>query len=159
MFNNRNRVDMVFVLMIFCTFAVSVFLVLILSGSIYRNMADISSDGQNERIALSYIRTKIRNTDSAGGVSVDNFQGVPALALEEYIGGSTFVTFIYHYNGWIHELFHERGHYFLPGDGVAVVRVDSLEFEEVEEGLIRVVTDHGSLLIYPRSGQKAGAIN
>ena len=154
----RNRVDTVFVLMIFCVFAISVFLVLILSGSIYRNMADTAGEGQNERIALSYIRTRIRKTDGAGSISVGSFHDLSVLSLEETLGERVFVTYIYLYDGWIHELFHERGQDFLPRDGIALVRADSLSFEEVEEGLIRVSTDYKSLLIYPRSSRKVVAL-
>ena len=148
---SQNKVDTVFVLMIFCIFAVSVLLVLMLSGSTYQNIIETSRDGQNERIALSYIRTKVRNTDTANSVNVSDFNGLPALSLEEVFWDTTFVTYIYLYDGWVHELFHERGQNFLPRDGVPVIRADSLSFEEVEGGLIRVATDVGSLLLYPRS--------
>ena len=149
--DNRGKVDTVFVLMIFCVFALSVLLVLMLSGSTYRNMTDIAREGQNERIALSYIRTKIRNADSAGSVSLSDFHGTAALSLKEVFGGTTFVTLIYLYDGWIHELFHEKGNEFMPADGVPIIRVASLDFEENENGLLRVTTDFGSLLIFPRS--------
>jgi len=152
--SNQNKVDTVFVLMIFVVFAVSVLLVLMLSGSTYQNMIEISSEGQNERIALSYIRTKVRNADSAGSVYVSKFNDLTALSLVETFGGTTFVTYIYLYDGWIHELFHERGQDFLPQHGVPVIRADSLSFETVDGGLISVVTDFGSLLIFPRSASE-----
>jgi len=150
--SSHNKVDTVFVLMIFCVFAVSVFLVLMLSGSTYRNIADISSEGRDDRIAMSYIRTKVRNADSAGSIYVSEFHGLSALSLEEYFGGNTFVTHIYAYDGWIFELFHVAGVEFTPEDGVPIIRADYLSFEEIAGGLIRVSTDSGSLFIYPRSG-------
>ena len=149
--SSKSKIDTVFVLMIFCVFAISVLLVLILSASTYRNMTDVSREGQNERIILSYIRTKIRNADTAGGIGIMYFHGIPALSITEEFGGRTFVTLIYHYNGWAHELFHEAGIDFLPRDGVRLVRVESLDFELAEAGLIRISTDHGSTLISRRS--------
>ena len=151
----RNRIDTVFVLMIFCGFAMSVFLVLMLSGSTYMNMMDISREGQNERIVLSYIRTRIRSTDSAGSVAVSSFDGLPALSLVEVFGERVFVTKIYLYNGWVHELFHEQGRIFAPSDGVPIIRSGSLYFEEAGSGLIRISTDHGDLLMYTRSTSSA----
>ena len=145
------KVDTVVVLLIFCVFASSVFLVLMLGGSTYQNMINISNEGQNERIVVSYIRTKIRNTDSADSISVGTFDGHSTLFIEENFGGSTFVTLIYLYNGWVKELFHEKGQNFLPQDGMPIIRADSLAFEELSGGLIRVITDYGSLIIYPRS--------
>ena len=156
--NNQNRVDTVFVLMIFCVFAVSVLLVLMLSGSTYQNMIEISREGQNERIALSYIRTKVRNTDSADSIYVSYFNELSALSLKETFGATTFITYIYLYNGWIHELFHERGQDFEPQHGIPVIQAESLSFETIDNGLIRVTTDFGSLLIFPRSGAGATVV-
>ena len=144
---SQNRVDTVFVLMIFCVFAVSVFLVLILSGSTYQNMNDISREGQNERIVLSYIRTKTRNIDN---VAVSYFNDVSMLELVEVFGTRTFVTMIYLYDGWVRELFHEQGNAFQPGDGVPIMEVSSLDFTLIDGGLIRVFTDHGSIVLFPR---------
>jgi len=148
---NKNRIDTVFVLTIFCIFATSVLLVIMLSGSTYANMTDISHSGQNERILLSYIRTKIRSTDNANAISVGYFHGNSALFLEENLNGREFVTAIYLHDGVVRELFHERGSEFLPEDGVTIIRTDSLIFEEAEGGLIRVCTDIGEFLIFPRS--------
>ena len=150
MFKNsgNNRVDTVFVLMIFCVFAVSVFLVLILGGSTYRNMNDISQEGQSERIVLSYIRTKMRNIDN---VSVGSFDGNSKLELIEVFGTRTFVTAIYLYDGWVRELFRDADNEFHPANGVPIIQVGSLDFETVDNGLIRVSTEHGSIVIFPRS--------
>lgn len=152
----KSRVDTVFVLMIFCVFAMSVFLVIMLSGSIYRNMTDISQTGQDERIVLSYIRTRIRSTDSGGGASIADFNGVSALSLTEVLGDRVFVTKIYLYNGWVNELFYEQGQVFYPGDGVPMIQSGFLYFEYADDNLIRILTDYGSLLMYTRSGGTNG---
>ncbi|MCL2565022.1 MAG: DUF4860 domain-containing protein [Defluviitaleaceae bacterium] len=149
--HKNNKVDNVFVLMVFCMFALSVFLVLMLGGSIYGNMIDASIEGQNERIALSYISTKIRSIDTADSISISDFNGLRALTLSEVIDGQVFVTYIYLYNGWVYELFHEEGLVFLPEDGRGIIRSGSLDFEMIDNRLIRVSTDYGSLLILPRS--------
>ena len=149
--DNNNKVDTVFVLAIFCVFSVSVLMVLMLSGSTYENMVGISREGHNERISLSYVRTKIRSADTMGSISVSDFNGHSALSISETFAGRTFKTYIYLYNGWVHELFHEEGLDFFPGDGMPIIRADSLSFEAIDNGMIRVSTDFGSLLIFPRS--------
>jgi len=157
MTKNHNKIDAVFTLMIFCIFAASVFLVIMLSGNIYRNIVDISTSGQNERIALSYIRTKVRNADSADNVYLSDFNEISALFLEEIVEERTFVTLIYMYNGWVYELFHEKGLDFLPEQGIPIIEVDSLHFElidKIDKKLIRATTDYGSLIINLRSMTK-----
>ena len=147
----RSRTDTVFVLLIFCVFATSVFLVLMLGASTYQNMSEISGQGQNERVLLSYIRTKIRNADSGGRIYISSHHGIPALSIGEVLDDRYFVTLIYLYDGWVRELFHEEGLDFMLGESIPVIRVDSLEFENAENGLIRVSTDYGSMLILPRT--------
>jgi len=149
--NNQNKIDTVFVLMIFCVFAISVFLVLMLSANTYRTMMDISQDGQDQRIALSYVRTKIRSTDAMGNINIINFHGVTALAVEEEIGDRRFVTYIYSYHGYIREIFMEVGQNFLPRDGMRMIRSDDIYFRWVNDILIEISTPNYSLLVYPRS--------
>ena len=147
----NNKIETVFVLLMFCFFSVSVFLVLMLSGNAYQNMNEITGKGQNERAVLSYIRTKIRNHDHAGGISVGIFGESPALIIEENIDGRYFLTLIYYYDGWARELFFQAGLSLDPGAGTPLVRVGSLYFEELGSGLIRAATEFGSTLILPRS--------
>ena len=157
----KSRIDTVFVLVIFCVFAFCVLLVIMLSASAYTNMNEISR-GQNERILLSYIRTKIRNADIAGAVSVGEFHGISTLLLEENIGGRKFVTKIFMYEGAVRELFFENffardGNFsedipaFEPQDGVAIIRAEELKFSAREGGLIQVCTKIGSTFILPRA--------
>jgi hypothetical protein len=138
------KIDAAFVLLIFCVFAASVFLVLMLVGNIYQKINDTARTGQNERIALSYLRGKIRNGEN---IFIEEFHGLSAIAFEENIDGSIFITRIYSHDGWLRELFYQREENFLPQAGVRILRVGSLFFEEIENGLLRISTDHGSLVI------------
>ena len=150
---NRGRnIDTIFVLIVFSIFALSVLMVLMLGASIYRNINEISIDGQSEHTALSYIWTKTKNFDEADGVHVGDFQGVPALFIDEKIGDTYFRTTIYHYDGWLCELFSEAALEFSPEDGVRVIRVDEMRFDTLEYGIIRATTGVKSLLLSPRSG-------
>jgi hypothetical protein len=89
--------------------------------------------------------------DTAGAVSVTEFGGGTALSLTEVLGERSFVTRIYVYDGWVRELFYEEGLEFLPGDGLPILEMDKLDFEMVENGLVRVSTGFGSMLISARS--------
>ena len=154
----KRKVDTVFVLIIFSVFALSVLMVLMLGARVYKNMTDITSENQEERTLLSYIWTKVKNGDKSGSVSVGEFQGLTTLCFDENFGGTPYRTAIYQYDGWLYELFCETEMItdptsgFLPEDGVQVMRIDELEFEGVENGMIKVSTGVGSLLLYPRSG-------
>ena len=152
-----RNVDTIFVLIIFSIFAFSVLMVLMLGASVYRNVNDISREGQQEHTALSYIWTKTKNYDSAGSIYAGEFHGLSALFIDEHIGDSTFSTAIYCYNGWLLELYGESLTGFSPSDGVPVAQIDSLSFRELSNGLIEVTAVDLSFMLHPRSGlQKEG---
>jgi len=147
-----QKIDTVFVLMIFCVFALSVLLVLILAASIYQNITEISRDGQDERVALSYIWTKVKNTDDAGSIHINEFHGVIALCIDEDIEGIIYRTAIYHFNGSVHELFSELSLNLYPEDGIRIAPAPYLAFEGLDNGLIEITAGASRLLISPRSG-------
>jgi hypothetical protein len=160
----ESKVDTVFVLVIFSVFALSVLLVLTLGARVYKNMTDITSENQKERTLLSYIWTKVKNGDKSESISVGEFSGLTALCFDEEFSGTPYRTAIYQYNGWLYELFCEtelladKTAGFLPEDGVQVMEIGELKFENVEHGMIKVTAGGLSLLLYPRSGTGDGSI-
>jgi hypothetical protein len=149
-----QKIDTIFVLIIFCVFALSVLMVLMLGASVYSNMTDITRTGQDERTLLSYVWTKVKNGDDAGSIYVGEFCGLPALCFDEEYGELQYQTAIYHYDGWVYELFYEKGYDFSPEDGVQIMEIDDLRFEEYERGLIKVSSGANSMLVSPRGGHK-----
>jgi hypothetical protein len=126
-------------------------MVLMFSASIYQSMTEISREGHDDRTVLSYIRTKVRNNDDAGAIYVGEFQGLPALCYDEEFFGIQFRTVVYQYDGWVYELFSEVGLEFDPLDGVRIMELDSLMFEELCDGMIKISAGEHSLIIFPRS--------
>jgi len=145
-----QRIDTVFVLIVFCIFAISVLTVLMLGANTYSHITEMSREDQAERTALSYIWTKIKNGDEAGSVSVGDFHGLSSLRIDEEFDGIRYRTVIYHYDGWVFELFSEADLEFYPEDGVRIIAADGLEFSALDYGLIRVSAGTRSLLISPR---------
>jgi hypothetical protein len=83
-------------------------------------------------------------------ISVDDFNGIPALFLHEVYGDTRYVTRIYPYNGWVYELFSDESLEMIPENGTPIIKTDSLLFEQLDGGLIRVTAGSGSVLIQPR---------
>ncbi|MCL2004152.1 MAG: DUF4860 domain-containing protein [Oscillospiraceae bacterium] len=140
------------ILVTFCVFILSVFTALILGVGAYQNITRASRSGYDERLCLSYIWTKVKTGDEAGKVYTGEFHGLPALFIDEEYGGGTHHTVIYHYDGWVYELFAEAGHDHLPRDGIPVVRNESLLPEQLGNGLIRISAGEESMVLSLRSG-------
>ena len=149
------KIDTVFVLLTFCVFAAAVLVVLMFSAKTYKNMTDLSREGYNDQTGLSYIWSRVKNEDEAGRIYVSDFEGQPALCFNQVYNNVPYRTMIYAYNGWIRELFCQANMEFYPEDGVPVIEANTFSIEQLENGLIKVATDSGSLLVHPRG--KAGA--
>jgi len=147
-----QRIDTIFVLMLFCIFAMSVLMVLMLNGKIYQNMNELSRAGHNEQVSLSYIWSRVKNEDAAGKLRVGDFNGRDALCFDEKCGGVSYSTFVYFYDGYIRELFCQSGLELALEDGERVIEAQDFSVRQLESGLIKVTAEEGSLLIYPRSG-------
>ena len=145
-----NKSDTAAALMVFCVFTVSALTVLTLGVRAYRNVTDLSREGYDDRVCLSYVWTKVKNGDEAGRVGIVDFQGLSALRIDEAHGGVEYRTVIYNYEGWVRELFFEAGLEFPPEAGVPVVENESLSFERLEAGLIKVSAGAESVFISPR---------
>jgi len=150
----KQKIDTIFVLIIFCTFAVSILMVLTYGARIYKNLTEISRKGSEERTILSYIWTKVKNNDNAASIYVDDFYGIPALCFDEEFGGIFYKTAVYHYDGWVFELFCEKDLDLPPDAGMRIISIPELTFEELENGLIKISAGARTLLVFPRGTEE-----
>jgi len=154
----HSRIDTLFVLIILCVFAVSALASLTFGGSVYKNAIEQSHSRYDERTSFFYIWTKVKNADEYGRVYVDHFDGIEALILEEDIFGETYLTYIYYHDGWIKEIFGDASYEYRLTDGQAILNLldNTLQFEQLDDGVIRVSDLKASLIITPRTRKAAG---
>jgi hypothetical protein len=155
----QRKTNTVFTLLLFSCFAMAVLITLMLGVRFYQQMIEMASEGYDERTCLSYIWTKVKNSDGIDLISVGSFGGIPTLYFTEVYGDTTYETRIYPFNGWVYELFCESGLEMDPEDGTPIIKTASLSFDSLEGGLIRISTGEDesfSVLIYPRG--KSGIV-
>ena len=133
---------------------------MLLSGAgVYRRLTERDDRAYDQRTAVQYVAARVRQADQAGGVSVRTFEGCPALILSEEIEGETYETRIYHYDGYLRELFVSAEGIFLPEDGERVLPAGGFLVYPEEPGLqIRILTEDGTwqeLRLVLRSGEGA----
>ena len=152
------HIDILFVLIIFCVFSASALASLTLGGSVYKNILAQSQARHDERTSFFYIWTKIKNSDEYGRVYVDNFDGTPALVLEEDLSGQRYLTYIYCHDGWVKELFGTATSEYKLSDGQSILDLgdNELQFLQLRSGAIRISDSRDSLIITTRTGKAAG---
>lgn len=152
----KTRVDGVAVLLVTAVFAVCLLLVLLTGAGGYRRLTERDRASYDRRTALQYVATKVRQADAVGCVDLTEFGGTPALCLTETVDGAAYETYLYAYDGYLRELYAAADAGLSPQDGEKVLRSDGLTLS-LEDGLLRVETAGGSLLLALRSGEGAAA--
>lgn len=144
-------------LVVFGVFAVCILAVLLTGANVYQRLVHRGTQDYDRRTAAQYVTTRIRQADRAGSVTVEDFDGLDALALREIINGETYLTRIYCYDGFVRELFTAETGDFSPGDGEKLLAAQQLSFL-LEDGLLsaRITLPDGTveaLTLYLRSGE------
>lgn len=104
----------------------------------YKNIVLANNNNFELRTSLSYIATKVRQTDSIGSVNILDLDGQTVLMLKEEINGEGYETCIYHYNGYIYELFQSEGMEYDFTSGIRLMELYELHMEETKNGMIQL---------------------
>ncbi len=102
---NRHMVDVLFVIALFCVFAICALMLVIIGSDVYRKTVRSMDQNYNTRTSFAYITEKIRQFDSEDAVSVGSLDGTDALVLTTTANDTAYSTYIYMYDGYLKELF------------------------------------------------------
>ena len=111
------------VLILLAVFALCLVLVLLTGTEVYTNLAEDGQLHHAQRTAASYLSTRLKQ---GNGVYREVFGGVDALVFPEEVEGSTYLTRIYCYDGWLRELYTAEKGSFSPGDGEKLLEMEAL---------------------------------
>lgn len=121
-------------LCLLAAFAASVLLVLLMGAGAYRRLTDRDTAAFQSRTAAQYLATRVRQSDGANTVRVEDFGGVSALTVTE----GEYLTRVYCYDGGLWELYAPAGLDLAPADGERVLDLDGMELT-LADGLLEAV--------------------
>lgn len=133
----RHTTDGLLAFLLFGVFAACLLIVLLTGAGAYRRLTVRDSRAADRRSCAQYLATRVRQGDCLGGVSVGEFDGVPALILTED-GGCT--TRVYCYEGYLMELYSVDGGEFGPEDGTRLMEANGMELSLRDNLLTAAVT-------------------
>lgn len=139
--NNRHSIDVVFVLVLFAVFAVSVLMVLMLGVSSYNDITGRMEDNYENRTAAAYIAEKMRQGGGEDCVTIGQYSGQSALIFEYHIDGEDYATYIYYYDGSLREIFTYKDNFLEPQAGEVIVDAKGFELKQISEDLIKVTIE------------------
>ena len=112
--------------------------IVMLGGSVYRSVMQGSNENDQIRTTFSYIANQVRRADSDGGVGISQWADREVLLLNQNYGGYAYVTYLYHYDGALRELFVEKGVELELEAGLPIVWIEGIHFQENGQGLISI---------------------
>lgn len=156
-----QTIDVIFVLVLFCTFAAAILMVLLTGASSYKGIVATMEEHYEERTALSYIEAKAHHYDLDGAIAVGQYADQNALQLQEKVNGRSYSTWIYYYDGYVRELFCEDGLQLTPDTGQKIIEAQAFAAEYIEDNLLRVVCtgksgNQAELFLHIRSIDRGG---
>ena len=102
----KNNLSGLLALLVFAVFAVSVLMILLNGADIVQKVSARDRESFGRRTAAQYITTRIRQADTADGIDVRDGE---VLVLSEEIDGYVYDTLVYCCDGYLREMFCERG--------------------------------------------------
>lgn len=110
-------------------FAVSLLCVLLTGAQAYQRLNALGQDAYERRTAVQYLNTKVRQSPSAGAVSVQSFGQGDALVIRWQVDGVDYLERVYCWDGWLMELFCASDSALTPQDGEKLLPARSLRLE------------------------------
>lgn len=132
--NGKQHMDGLAALLLFGIFAACILAVLLTGAGAYRRLTERDQASYERRTCAQYIATRVRQADSLGNVSVEQFGGAPALCLMEEGG---YVTRVYCYDGYLMELYASADADLVPADGEKLMKAAGLDLS-LAGGLLEV---------------------
>ena len=131
----KHTIDIVFVITLFCVFAVSVIMLTGTGAGVYQKIVNNMREDYDSRVATSYLFNKIHRADADGCVSVGRFNDSNALLLTEEIKNVNYCTYIYFYDGNLMEMFTRLDQKIDPSFGNKIMSLSDYKVEQISPTL------------------------
>lgn len=136
--DNKHTVDMLFVLTLFCAFAVCASLLIALGANVYQSTINDMNRHYTLSTASAFITEKIHQHDEVGCISIGDFQGNPALILKEQYGDTIYYDYIYSYDGYVRELLIGENATVTPDAGQKILAIKKFKIEADSDNSLTV---------------------
>ena len=124
---NKHSLSSTATLLLLAIFALCLLWTLLHGAGVYARLIARDQKAHEHRTGIQYVATKVRQAPS--GLELDSFGSGDALIIPQVINDTTYSTRIYCHEGWLMELFGERGAAFEPRDGEKLMPADCLSLD------------------------------
>ena len=132
---NKHMVDILFVISLFCAFAFSALMLVIIGADVYKKTVSHMDENYASRTAYAYLSEKIRQNDHSDSISITTFGDGDALVLTETVSETDYYTYLYLYDGSIRELFSATPEALGPSAGRSIMDCSTFEITQINSDL------------------------
>ncbi len=131
---------------LFAAFAICIMSVLLMGTGLYQNQTERDRIGYQNRTAMQYITTRIRQSDKSDACFVSDLDNIKpqstgnAFFFSETINGAEYYTCMYCYDGYLYELFTEAADSLDADAGQRVLEVGDVNFIDNGEMITVLIT-------------------
>ncbi|MBE6880355.1 MAG: DUF4860 domain-containing protein [Ruminococcaceae bacterium] len=138
----KSKLDTIFVMMVFMLFICCLLLVTLAFAKVYKNSSERINDRFENGTAVSFVLRNLQSFDKENSIAVKEMEGESVLCLYETIDGSEYVTYIYHKDGMLCELFADTEFPFISGNGEVMLPCESFDIS-IEGGTVSFTLSSG----------------
>ncbi|MDD2218152.1 MAG: DUF4860 domain-containing protein [Eubacteriales bacterium] len=131
--------DFIFILILLCVFAFGSLMSVILGANTYKSINADADSNFESRTTLSYIASKVRQSDEIDEIHIVHKNGVDALVLATDDNGEACETWIYEYDQHLYEVYIAKGTPFELHDGIKMIPSYGLDFD-IDDGKLLIIT-------------------
>lgn len=144
--DNRHMVDILFVIALFCVFALSALMLVIIGSNVYKKTVTNMDNNFDSRTSFSYITEKIRQNDVADAIRIEQFGDTNAICITESHNNIDYVTYLYMHENNLCELNTRADIPAPPSMGTKILPIDDFSIEMVNSSLYCAnLTSNGSV--------------
>ncbi|MDL2224912.1 DUF4860 domain-containing protein [Eubacteriales bacterium OttesenSCG-928-M02] len=150
--SRRHMIDVLFVIALFCVFAVTSLLVVLFGADVYKGIGEDMADNYNIRTSLNFLTEKIRQHDGTGDIILTKFGGEDALLFErEMSDGRIRQNWIFISNNTLQEMSAIKGLDVGGWVGTPIMEIKGLSLVLKEHNIleISITTLDGEVLAAP----------
>ena len=131
---NGHMVDILFVIALFCVFAISALLLVTIGADVYQSTVENMNENYTSRTSYAYLTEKFRQNDIYDSITIGEFEDSEVLILSQSINDITYHTYLYHYDGYLTELFTKADSTVGLDAGQKILPLKGFALDEPEDG-------------------------
>lgn len=134
----QHIIDILFVIGLFCIFALSTIFLISIGADIYGKTVSNTENNFNDRTSFAYVTEKIRQADRSGAISASTLEGKSALKIQRTVQDTSYITWLYEDEGYLKELMVREDTPLSLSAGQKILPVDDFSVSRISDRLLQI---------------------